>query len=203
MNESSIRVTAVIVTVLFGVLTIAAVVIDGGTGFPEAISHNYWSFQIWLDLVIAMIFWFGWMIGDARRAGRSPWGWVVMGLLIGAFAPLIYLIMYQRWPASDVAASESGASTSRWPGVLGLFVLGVVTLLAVLNDGTDVVPTVIHSLSNIQIRVDLVIVMFSWIVWVVKDCHQRGTSPWGWVILALLIGAFSPLLYLVLMARRP
>ena len=97
------RGVGVLVLVLFSVLTGLAVMNDG-PDIAATVTRTWSNIQIWFDLVIAIIFWIGWMIKDARAAGRSPWGWVVFAAVLGSFAPLVYLVVYGRWPASHPSA---------------------------------------------------------------------------------------------------
>ncbi len=200
------RTFAIVILVPFSVLTVWSVIADGTGGFPAAITHNYTSLQIFFDLVIAMIFWCAWVLKDARKHGRNGWPWVIAGLIFGAFSPLIYMVVHQRWPASVAtsgAQETAEAGQRRAFGVVSILFLGALTAAALLVDGTDITATISNSWSNVQIWVDLVIMILIWIVWMVNDARQAGRNPWGWVVLALLIGSFSPLIYLLLYGRWP
>ncbi|MEM7019430.1 MAG: hypothetical protein AAF512_19090 [Pseudomonadota bacterium] len=203
----NLRITAILILLPFTALTIMAIVTDGPNGFPNAIMHDLLSFQIWFDLVIAMIFWCAWVLKDAKSDGRNGIPWVIAALLIGAFAPLLYMVMYQRWSASPAqstsASSTESASRLRMISAFVFVLLGVITAAALIIDGTDIPAVVMRTWSNIQIWVDLVIVMVLWLAWMIKDAQQSGRNPWGWVILALAIGSFSPLLYTAIHGRWP
>ena len=205
LEGSMLRWVGLVVLVPFAVLTGVAISVDGSSGFSNAITLNLLSFQIWLDLVIAMLFWAAWLLVDAKAHGRWPWVWLIAAFAFGAFVPLLYMILYQRWPATPgVSASTAGSARARQVlgGVL-LVVLGAVTVAGLLVDGTDVFGTVTYSWSNIQIWVDLVVVILLWIPWMLRDARAHGQNPWGWVVFAIALGSFAPLAYLTLYGRWP
>ena len=198
------RTGAILVLIPFTALTAMAIVGDGTMGFPNAIFHNLTSFQIWLDLVIAVLIWCAWLVPEARAAGRNPWPWIVGALLFGAFSPLIYVAVYQRWPASPKArAAEAPASVGRAAAGSVFALLAALTVAALVADGTNVPAVVTHSWSNIQIWVDLVIMVVFWLAWMFQDARAAGRNPWGWVIFALILGSFSPLLDQMVYGRWP
>ena len=173
----NLRTLAILILVPFTGLTAAAFVSDGSGGFAQAITHNLTSLQIWLDLVIAMLFWCGWVMRDARASGRSGLPWAIGALIVGAFAPLVYMIVQQRWPASAQpdAAAEPDQPTRRRSVAAVVFVLfAALTVAALYTDGTDVPGVVTRTLSNLQIWVDLVIVIVLWLAWMFKDCLRVG-----------------------------
>ena len=83
---------------LFGVFTAFALLADGISGIPDAITYNWVSVQIFLDLVIAIVLVAVWMHRDARQLGRNPWPWILACPFVGVFSPLGYLIT--RSPAA-------------------------------------------------------------------------------------------------------
>ena len=200
----SLRTGAIIALIPFAALTILAMVADGTNGFPNAITYNLISLQIWLDLVLAMVIWCAWLVPEARAAGRNPWPWIVGALIFGAFVPPIYIIVYERWPASPGAQNGGGSATSRRVGATVAFALfALLTIAALVVDGTDVPGVVMHSWSNVQIWVDLVIMIVFWLAWLMQDARANGRNPWGWVVFALILGSFAPLLYQALHSRWP
>ena len=204
MQDSSLRTLAIVILVPFSALTAVAIVADGTNGFPNAIIYNFLSLQIWLDLVIAMLFWCAWVIVDCRQNTRSPVAWIIAALLFGAFAPLIYMVIYRRWPASTGTTDLTDSGTGpRSFGAVAFALLFVVTIAGLAIDGSDIAGTVTQSWSNIQIWVDLVIVILLWVPWMFSDAKSHGINPWGWFIFAAVLGAFSPLLSLLVYNRWP
>ena len=200
----SLRSLAVLVLIPFSAITVAAVIYDGSNGFANAITHNLTSLQIWVDLVIAMLFWCGWVLKDAKDSGRNGWPWVIAALIVGAFSPLIYMVVHRRWPASPGPDSQPGnATTRRSVAAFGLLALGGLTCAALMADGTDIAATVTASWSNFQIWLDLVIVMVLWLGWMFVDARRSGINPWGWLVFGLVLGSFAPLLYTVMHNRWP
>lgn len=49
--------------------------------------------QVFSDLTVAMTLVCAWMVSDAKKTGRNAWPYVAAAVLVGAFAPLAYLIV--------------------------------------------------------------------------------------------------------------
>ena len=144
------------------------------------------------------------VLKDAKDSGRNGWPWVIAALIVGAFSPLIYMVVHRRWPASPGPDSQPGnATTRRSVAAFGLLALGGLTCAALMADGTDIAATVTASWSNFQIWLDLVIVMVLWLGWMFVDARRSGINPWGWLVFGLLLGSFAPLLYTVMHNRWP
>lgn len=86
----------VAVTVLFGALTVVALAVEGVGGFVDAITFNWASLQIYVDLVIAILVFCVWMHRDARANGRNPWPFIAASFVVGMFGPLAYLLTRPR-----------------------------------------------------------------------------------------------------------
>ena len=199
------RSLAIAIIVPFTILTVWAFVDDGSGGFSRAISYNLSSLQIWIDLIIAMLIWCAWVLKDAKENGRTGWPWAIAGLIFGAFSPLIYMIVLRRWPATEstVSLKEAVGTRERVFGLIMFIPFAVLTAAALRSDGPNIAATIMHSWSNFQIWVDLVIMILIWIVWLWRDARQAGRNPWGWIVLALIAGSFSPLLYMITYGRWP
>ena len=82
-----------IVLVLFGALTLVGTVVDGLPGGAiDAITFNWISLQIYVDLVIAVAVICVWIYRDATKHGRNPWPWLIAAAIVGMFSPLVYLL---------------------------------------------------------------------------------------------------------------
>jgi hypothetical protein len=83
--------------------------------------------------------------------------------------------------------------------ILGTLILfGILTTLAILHDGvTGVFASIIHSYGSLQIYVDLVIAAMLINIWIWHDARSQGRNPWGWIIATMIVGSFSPLVYLL------
>ncbi|MEM1156080.1 MAG: hypothetical protein AAGI44_18235 [Pseudomonadota bacterium] len=90
------RALAIILLVPFTVLTAYAVLQVGYIGIFDYQRHSPAGWQVFADLVIALLLVLTWLIADARRNGRNPWPWVLVTLLSGSFGPLLYLIFAPR-----------------------------------------------------------------------------------------------------------
>jgi RsiW-degrading membrane proteinase PrsW (M82 family) len=83
--------------------------------------------------------------------------------------------------------------------LIATFILfGIFTAFALWNEGITSVPaSIMHSYNSIQMYVDLVIAAMLINVWIWHDAQAHGRNPWGWIIATLIVGSFSPLLYLI------
>jgi hypothetical protein len=81
---------------------------------------------------------------------------------------------------------------------LTLFLFGVLTAMALWSDGIlGIFSSIVHSYGSLQIFVDLVIAASLINVWIWHDAKEYGRNPWGWIIATLVVGSFSPLVYLL------
>lgn len=82
--------------------------------------------------------------------------------------------------------------------VITLLFFGILTGFAIWHDGiSGVYPSIVHSYHSIQIYVDLVIAAMLVNIWIWRDATSRGRNPWGWIIATMIVGSFSPLVYLL------
>jgi len=96
LGRSSEQAALVVILVLFGALTMVALVADGIAGIVDAITFNWLSIQIFADLVIAVAVIMVWVHHDARARGRNPWPWILAAPFVGMFSPLAYLLLRSR-----------------------------------------------------------------------------------------------------------
>ena len=64
----------------------------GFTGIFSAVMQSSGGWQVFIDLVVALVLVLAWLIKNARETGRNPWPWVVATLFTGSIAPLLYII---------------------------------------------------------------------------------------------------------------
>ena len=95
-----IRTLALILLVPFVLLTLYTVQQVGYIGIFDYQRHSPAGWQVFADLVIALILVLSWLIPDAKKAGRNPIPWVVATLLLGSIGPLAYLA-FGRSDAAD------------------------------------------------------------------------------------------------------
>lgn len=93
MKTTTMRAIVLATLVAFGALTAVAVWVDGIGGIFGSIVSSWGSAQIFADLVIALTMVMVWLYRDARAQGRNPWPWIVATLAVGAFSPLVYLLV--------------------------------------------------------------------------------------------------------------
>jgi hypothetical protein len=75
----------------FGALSTEAMLEAGYLGIFLYQFGSSAGWQVLADLVIACSLIMLWMIGDARRSGRSIWPYLLLTLSAGSFGPLLYL----------------------------------------------------------------------------------------------------------------
>ena len=63
----------------------------GYIGIFDYHRHSPAGWQVFADLVLALVLVLTWLIPEAKRAGRNPWPWVGATLLLGSLGPLLYL----------------------------------------------------------------------------------------------------------------
>jgi hypothetical protein len=79
-----------------------------------------------------------------------------------------------------------------------LVLFGGLTVITLWNDGVlGIFSSIVHSYGSLQIYVDLVIAASLINVWIWHDAKEYGRNPWGWIIATLVVGSFSPLVYLL------
>ena len=101
------RPLAIAILVPFTLLTVYAVKEVGYVGIFDYQLGSPAGLQVLVDLVIACLLIFTWMIPEARRNGTNPWPWVALTLALGSFGPLLYLVFAgraERTPGDGVAS---------------------------------------------------------------------------------------------------
>ncbi|MEM8983191.1 MAG: hypothetical protein AAGC71_09200 [Pseudomonadota bacterium] len=86
------RTIAWILLIPFAGLTAYAVYAVGYVGIFDYHRHSPAGWQVFTDLVVALVLVLTWLIPDARRHGRSVPIWVVLTLFLGSLGPLIYIV---------------------------------------------------------------------------------------------------------------
>lgn len=82
---------ALFLLIPFVALTIYSVSQVGYFGLFEYHLHSPAGWQVFTDLVIALLIVMLWLFPEARSAGRNPWPWFVATLFLGSISPLLYL----------------------------------------------------------------------------------------------------------------
>jgi hypothetical protein len=84
------RSLAILILIPFSLLTAWALMNGGISGiFSFHTSPGGW--QVFVDLVIALLLLLTFLVPHARARGRNPWPWVGLTLATGSFGPLLYL----------------------------------------------------------------------------------------------------------------
>ncbi|HET6565643.1 MAG TPA: PLDc N-terminal domain-containing protein [Xanthomonadales bacterium] len=87
---------AIVLLVPFTALTLYALLQVGYIGIFDYHRHSPAGWQVFADLVVALLLVMYWLLEDARKAGRNPWPWVVITLFLGSFGPLLYLVTRRK-----------------------------------------------------------------------------------------------------------
>jgi RsiW-degrading membrane proteinase PrsW (M82 family) len=85
------KLLAIALLIPFTLLTVYAVAEVGYIGLFDYHRHSPAGWQVFTDLVIALLLVLVWLFPDARANDRNPWPWVVMTLFLGSIGPLLYL----------------------------------------------------------------------------------------------------------------
>ncbi|MFG6414468.1 DUF2834 domain-containing protein [Roseateles sp. DC23W] len=72
----------------------------GYVGLWEACMANIGTWQLLLDFIILSGLALVWMVGDARRTGRTVWPYALITVSAGSFGPLLYLLLAPRTAAT-------------------------------------------------------------------------------------------------------
>lgn len=86
------RTALVVALVLFGILSAEALWQHGYLGIWHAGFESLAAMQVLADLVIASLLIMVWIWHDAKARGRNAWPWLAATVVLGSFAPLVYLL---------------------------------------------------------------------------------------------------------------
>jgi hypothetical protein len=95
ISSPSIRplaLVAALVLAAFGAFSMWVVVTHGYFGFIALAGREAWALQMLIDLLIALSFAVGWMLGDARKRGIATWPYVVVTVALGSIGILAYCV---------------------------------------------------------------------------------------------------------------
>ncbi|MEO1268941.1 MAG: DUF2834 domain-containing protein [Myxococcota bacterium] len=88
-----LRLLAIALLIPFTILTCYASYQVGYMGVLEQQLATAAGWQVWVDLVIAVLLCFVWLIPHAKRTGRNPWPYVLIALVFASLGPLLYLAL--------------------------------------------------------------------------------------------------------------
>lgn len=99
------RLLSILILIPFSILTAYTIFDVGYLGLLDYHRHSSAGWQVFTDLVIALILATIWMFNDARESKRSPWPWFVITLFMGSIGPLLYLITKQTEAKTENAST--------------------------------------------------------------------------------------------------
>jgi len=88
---SNRQILAIAILIPFSLLTVYAVMQVGYIGIFDYHRHSPAGWQVFADLVVALILLLTWLIPEAKKSGRNPWPWLALTLVGGSLGPLLYL----------------------------------------------------------------------------------------------------------------
>ena len=103
------RVIAIALLIPFSILSLYAVYAVGYVGILDYHRHSPAGWQVFADLVVALVLVFVWLVPDARKNGRNPWPWLAITLFVGSFGPLLYLALAPRTEQTRVGGNAEPA----------------------------------------------------------------------------------------------
>jgi hypothetical protein len=86
---------AVLVLIPFSLLSVYALFDVGLWGIFGPLLNGSGGWQVFADLVIALVLVLIWLVNDALVAKRNPIPWVVLTLLLGSIGPLLYIVAFK------------------------------------------------------------------------------------------------------------
>ena len=95
------RTLAIAMLIPFTILSIYALYKVGYVGIIDYQRHSPAGWQVFADLVIACVLLLMWIIPDARKRGRNPWGYVLVTVVLGSFGALLYWALGKSAPAES------------------------------------------------------------------------------------------------------
>ncbi|MGB0560430.1 MAG: hypothetical protein ACPGVO_01325 [Spirulinaceae cyanobacterium] len=95
------RAIAIVLLIPFSVLSVYAVTQVGYFGILDYHRYSPAGWQVFSDLVISLVLLLTWLIPEAKKAGRNPWLWALLTVLLGSIGPLLYLATSK--PAQEVS----------------------------------------------------------------------------------------------------
>lgn len=89
MNQ---KLLAIVLLVPFAALTTYAM-LNGGISGILSFHQSPGGWQVFIDLVIALLLLLTFLVPHARARGRNPWPFVALTLALGSFGPLLYFAL--------------------------------------------------------------------------------------------------------------
>ncbi|MCW5661099.1 MAG: DUF2834 domain-containing protein [Burkholderiaceae bacterium] len=81
------------VTAAFSAFTLWVLAQTGLVGFYEQLLSTPAGWQVYVDIVIALVLVLAWMWRDAAAHGRRFWPYALVTLALGSLGPLLYLLL--------------------------------------------------------------------------------------------------------------
>ena len=93
------------VTAAFSAFTFWVIAQTGLVGFYEQLLRTPAGWQVFADIVIALVLVLTWMWRDAADSARRFWPYAILTLTLGSIGPLLYLLLMPS--ATNTQAHEA------------------------------------------------------------------------------------------------
>jgi len=82
--------------------------------------------------------------------------------------------------------------------LITLIAFSALTAVALWQHGYwGIIEPHFKSFGAAQVLADLTIALSLFMVWMWRDAKATGRNPWPWIVLTLVAGSISPLIYLL------
>jgi hypothetical protein len=92
-RRSTMRPLLITVTAAFSAFTLWVLAQTGLVGFYEQLLGTPAGWQVFADIVIALVLVLAWMWRNAADNGRRFWPYAIVTLTLGSIGPLLYLLL--------------------------------------------------------------------------------------------------------------
>lgn len=98
------RIVSLVLLLVLGAVTILALADVGYIGIFRLLIDSTAGWQVFVDLAAALILVLMFLWKDAQRRQIRFWPWLLATLLLGSFAPLVYVLVHGYGPLTDKVA---------------------------------------------------------------------------------------------------
>lgn len=109
---NNLRIAALLLLIPFSLLTLYTIADVGYIEIFNYQRHSSAGWQVFADLVIALLFFVSWIFVDAKENGRNPWPYVIATGFLGSIGPLLYLLIGHR----SQETNDSSQREQHWEG---------------------------------------------------------------------------------------
>lgn len=97
--------------VAFTAYTLSVMAGHGVFGFIELAWREAWGGQLFVDLLVMLVLFSVWLVGDCRARQRAAWPWIVLTMTMGSMGVLAYLV-HRAWTARSATTTAVTTTTT-------------------------------------------------------------------------------------------